>query len=123
MSSAIDKTKRAITEIERQREKLIEVLLSNAELIVGCYTELYVRCGKTGCHCEKKPVHPVTRLGSMENGKLKTQLVRIEDRVAVSAKVQTYKNHKKALSEVSKLNKKLSTLLRTLIKQRNCHYE
>lgn len=123
MSIAVNKTKRAITKIECERKRCLEVLLTNVELITGCYTEVQVRCGKVGCHCEKEPAHPVTRLGIMENGKLKTKLVRIEDREWVSKMVETYKNHKQTLSEVLKLNKKQVTLLRSLIKQRNCRYE
>lgn len=123
MSSAIDKTKRAITEIEKERERLLNVLLANAELITGSYTEVRVRCGKSGCHCEKEPAHRVTRLGIMVDGKLKTKLVRIEDREWVSKMVGTYKHHKSVLSEILTLNKKQVALLRRLIKQRNCHYE
>lgn len=123
MSSAINKTKRTITEIGREREKHLETLLSTVELIAGSYTEVRVRCGKSGCHCEKEPLHPVTRLGVMESGKLKTKLVRIEDREWVSRMVETYKHHKRELSELLNLNKKQVVLLRKLIKQRNCRYE
>jgi hypothetical protein len=123
MSSVINKTKRAIMKIGREREKHLETLLSTVELITGSYTEVRVRCGKSGCHCEKEPVHPVTRLGIMENGKLKTKLVRIEDREWVSRMVETYKRHKKAVSELLNLNKSQVALLRNLIRQRNCRYE
>lgn len=123
MSSVINKTKRAIMKIGREREKHLETLLSTVELITGSYTEVRVRCGKSGCHCEKEPVHPVTRLGIMENGKLKTKLVRIEDREWVSRMVETYKRHKKAVSELLNLNKRQVALLRNLIRQRNCRYE
>jgi len=123
MSSGIHKTKGAIMQIERQRKHLLDILFLDEELIVGSYAELQVRCGKRGCHCEKKPAHLVTRLGFMQEGKLKMKLVRIEDREWVSTGVKIYKDNKKALSEMAKLNKKLSTLLKTLIKQRNCHYE
>jgi hypothetical protein len=123
MSNAIRKTKRAITEIQRERERVMDTLLPNTELIAGSYSEMYARCGKTGCHCEKKPAHLVTRLGFMESGKVKTKLVRIQDRPWVSKMVQTYKNQKKGIGEVSKLNKKQVALLRKLIQLRNCRYE
>ena len=123
MSSGIRKTKGAIVQIERQRKELLDILFSDDELIVGSFCEVQVRCGKQGCHCEKKPAHLVTRLASMEKGKLKMQLVRIEDRQWVSTGVKAYKDNKKAIGEITSLNKKLSVLLKTLIKERNCRYE
>ncbi len=119
----INKKKEKILEIEKQRKSLIKFLLSDCELVEGSFIDVLVRCGRAGCHCEKKPIHPVTRLSWWENGKLKNKIVRVADRQWVKELSDNYKNHKQALRNLVKLNEKEKEIIKTVIKLKAIKYE
>jgi Family of unknown function (DUF6788) len=121
--SKIEKRKRQLIRLEKQRKKSLEVLMSDKALIQGGFTELLVRCGKSGCHCEKKPAHLVTRLGVREDGKIKNKLVRVEDRDWVLRLVKTYKEHKSAMRYVQKIDALEKDVMKALIELKNKRYE
>lgn len=96
--------------------------MSNDDLIEGSYSEILVKCGRSGCHCEKKPIHLVTRLNIREEEKIKNKVVRVADRENVKALVARYKEHKEALQKLDQINEDLRENLKTLIKQKNIGY-
>ncbi len=119
----INKRRVKIYAAEKERNRLIKILLSDAKLIVGSLRDSLVRCGHEGCHCAKKPIHPVTRLSRLENGKLKNQVVRVADRVMVRKLSENYREHKKAISDLAKLNGEEIKLLKSVLKLKNVKYE
>lgn len=119
----IDKQKEEITEIEKQRKRLIKLLFSDCELVEGSLRDLLIRCGRSGCHCQKQPIHPVTRLSRWDNGKLKNKIVRVADRQWVKELSNNYKVHKQALNELVKINEKERDIIKTVIKLKTVRYE
>jgi len=123
MSIEIIKDKKAqIKEIDKQRKHLIKLLFSPYELIEGSLRDSLVRCGRPGCHCEKDPVHPVTRLSRWENGKLKNKIVKVADRQRVRELSYNYKKHKQAMSNLVKLNKKEREIIKAVVKLKTIKY-
>ena len=119
---AIIKGKSKISKLEQERAKLLDLLLSDDPLIEGSYSEILVKCGRAGCHCEKKPIHLVARLGMREDGKIKNKVVRVVDREAVQKLTGRYKEHKQALQELERVNEAEREVLKEVIRQKNCGY-
>jgi hypothetical protein len=116
------KKKNKISKLEQTRSEVLESLLRDEELIEGSYSEILVTCGRAGCHCEKKPVHLVTRLGVREDGKIKNKVVRVADREKVKDLTSCYREHKKALQELERINMEEREILKELIKEKNIGY-
>lgn len=123
MSSAdFQKKRKVIQTIELERKKLLDVLTNDSELIEGSLSDILVKCGREGCHCEKKPVHMVTRLTTRENRTIKLRVVRVDDREQVRDLVQAHKDFKQALKELGALESQQKEILKTLKKARNKFY-
>ena len=108
--------------LENERTRLISLLLSETELIEGNLSEILVRCGRKGCHCEEKPAHPITRLGVREKGKITNKVVRVADRELVRKQIQVYKEFKSMVKKVERLENQEKVLLHTLRKLRHKGY-
>lgn len=116
------KEKNKILKLELDRKALLVLLLSDASLIEGSYSEVLVKCGRSGCHCEKKPIHLVARLGIREDGKIKNKVVRVADREKVKALTDCYRDHKQALRQMEHINEVEREILKGLIKRKNRGY-
>ena len=116
------KTQNQLSRLEKQRAQLIEYLLSDCPLIRGSYTEVLVKCGRTGCHCEKKPAHLVSRLIIHQNGHPQCKLIRVADRDSVQTLVQNYKQHKQAWRQLVQIHNKQEALVKTLIGEKDVGY-
>jgi len=115
--------KEKLSELEKERKRLIRILLSDCKLVEGSLRDLLVRCGRKGCHCEKGPIHPITRLSHWENGKLKNKIVRIADREVIRKLSNNYKDHKRALGDLAKTNAEELKLLKSVVKSKIIRYE
>lgn len=121
-STDFQQRKRAIQTIELERKKLLDALTNDSEMIEGSLSDILVKCGRDGCHCEKKPVHMVTRLTTRETGQIKLRVVRVDDRERVRGLVQTHKAFKQALKELIALESRQKKILKTMKKGRNKIY-
>ncbi len=119
----INTKREEIREVEKQRKRLINLILDTSELIEGSLRDSLMKCGKKGCRCEQEPIHPVTRLSRWEKGKLINKLIRIPDRELVRKLSDNYKKHKQALNDIVKINKKEKELLKNMIKLKTVKYE
>lgn len=114
--------KNKISKLEQKRKKLLVLLLSDEWLIEGSYSQILVKCGRSGCHCEKKPIHLVARLGIRENGKIKNKVVRVADRDNVKRLTVRYRERKQALRQLEHINEMEREILKGLIKRKNRGY-
>lgn len=121
-STDFQQKKKAIQAIELERKKLLDALVDDSEMIEGSLSDILVKCGRKGCHCEKKPVHMVTRLTTRENGDIKLRVVRVDDREHVRGLVQTHREFKQALKELIALELHQKKILKTMKKRRNKIY-
>ena len=113
----------ALLHLQEERKKLIEPFLENDELTEGSYVEVLQKCGRPGCHCEKRPTHLVSRVSKWMDGKLKHKVVRIEDRDQVRKFVEIYKKHKAAMTKLAKGAQKEKEIMIAIIKLKNRPYE
>ena len=113
----------SLLQLQGERKNLIEPFLKDDELTEGSYIEVLQKCGRPGCHCEKKPTHLVARISKWLEGKLKHKVVRIEDRDRVRKLVEIYRNHKAAMAKLKKSAKKERDLMNVIIKLKNRPYE
>ncbi len=119
----INKKKEEISKIEKERMRLIKLLFNDCEIVEGSFIDVLVRCGRSGCHCEKEPIHPVTRLSWWKNGKLKNKIVRVADRKRIRMLSNNYKKHKQAMSALVKLNEKEKETIKTVVKLKTIKYK
>ena len=123
MKKSVKSKKDHFRQLELERGKLIQYLLLECSLIQCSYSELLVKCGKPGCHCEDKPAHLVTHLGTRKNNAARTQVVRIADRQRVCALVQVYKKHKAALTDLKDIHQQQEKIVRDLVDDKDQPYE
>lgn len=119
----IRKKQAALQQAEMNRKRLLEIIIAEEQLIEGSLSDILVKCGRAGCHCEKKPAHPITRLNIREGGNIKNKLVRIDDLDRVRHLVQTYKNFKQALRELAAIENQEKEIFERIKKARNRRYE
>ncbi len=122
MGKLVNSKKAQFGRLDLQRDKLIDYLLSDCSLIQGSYTELLVKCGKAGCHCEGKPAHPVARLGTRRNNKAQNQVVRVFDRERIRSLVEVYRGHKAALTDLKDIHKKQEKIVKSIISDKDEPY-
>ena len=114
--------KKGIQAIEGERKRLIDTLTEDKDLIEGSLTDILVKCGRAGCHCEKKAAHTVTRLAVRENGQIKIRVVRVDDRDPVRKLVRVHKEFKEALRKLSELESRERKILKAMKKARHKRY-
>lgn len=122
-SIKIERKRKKIQKLEKARKHLIELLLADDDLIEGNLCDILVRCGRSGCHCEKKPAHHVTRLGTREDDKIKNKVVRVDDREKVRRLVQTYKEYKQALKKLEQLEMEEKEIIKSAKAVRQKRYQ
>jgi hypothetical protein len=108
--------------LQKDRQKLFDFLLSDCELIEGSYQESLLRCGRTGCHCEKEGGHLVGRISRWQKGKLKNKVVRVADRERIRKLVADDKAHKKALNQIKKIDDRQKRFLKNVIHLKSMNY-
>jgi len=121
-SKKVNKKKKILFKLEADRKRWMNLLVSRGELIEGSLSDLLVRCGRRGCHCEKKPIHRVTRLGVREGGKIKNKVVRVDDRKWVYRLIENYKKHKDAIKGIAQLNQDQRNIMKAIIRLKNRPY-
>jgi hypothetical protein len=109
-------------QIDQERSRLQKLFSKDGILIAGSYGETAIPCGKPTCHCHRDGGHFATRLMRWVNGKLKTQVVRIDDREWVGLASASYKAHKATLKDVQNLHKRELDLLSRIIKLKTIDY-
>lgn len=112
----LNKKKREISEIEKERKRILKIFFRDCELVEGSFQTVLIRCGRPGCHCRNKPIHQATRLSWWENGKLKNKIVRVDDRKWVKKLSDNYREHKEALSNLVKMNEKEKKIFQSIVK-------
>lgn len=119
----LDKTKKDVLAIEKERRRQISIFLRDGSLVEGSYTEYLGRCGRDNCRCKEEPCHFITKISWYENGKnKKNKIVRVEDREWVKKKTKDYQNHKKALGHLIKLNDEEKKALQRILKLKSEKY-
>jgi hypothetical protein len=119
----LKKYKQEILRLSKKRQKLLEIFFSNQSLILRSYMETRTRCSSAGCHCHKDGGHPTMRISRRCNGKLKSNIVRIDDRDWVAEASANYKSHKQALRDIAKINTREKEVLKLIIGQKAQIYE
>ena len=123
MKSSLKKLKVKYEEIENSRKSLLKILFSDLQLVEGSYINVLVKCGRPGCHCKKKPIHPITKLSWWEGTNLKNKIVRVADREWVKMLSDNYKAHKQALSKLVKMNSQEKEIIKEIIKLKVVKYK
>lgn len=117
------KYEKEVFQLSEKRQKLLQIFFSNQLLILGSYTETRMRCSSPGCHCHKDGGHPTMRISYWDNGKLKSKVVRIDDRQWVAEAAANYKAHKQALRDIAELNIREKEVLKMIIELKTQIYE
>lgn len=121
-SEKLKKFKQELRKLGKQRERWLSLFYSKDALIAGSYRETRMRCGTPGCHCHQEGGHPTMRLSRWVEGKLKSQIVRLDDREWVGEASENYKTHKQAISEIARINAQEKKVLKKIIDEKSQIY-
>jgi len=116
-------TLKKLSQINQQHSRLLDFFSKQESLIAGSYAETSIPCGKPTCHCHRHGGHFATRLARWVNGKLRTQIIRIDDREWVAKASALYKAHKTAIKDIQKLHAREIEVLKQVIKLKIIDYE
>jgi hypothetical protein len=117
------KFKSEIRRLTKKREQLLENFFTKDKLIPGSYMETRMRCGTPSCHCHKDGGHPTVRISRWVEGKLKSKIVRIDDREWVAEAAASYKACKMAMSKITKINAREREVLKLIVEEKTQIYE
>ena len=112
-----------IRRTETRRTRLLETLLQATPLLKGSLSRVMRTCGKSTCHCAKKPGHPVWVLASSAGDLRRCQVIRNADVAAVRQWVATYRGCRTALRQIEALQKQQKTFLYGVMEERNLPYK
>ena len=112
-----------IRKLERERGRLLQILLRSALLLKGSLSLVKRRCGKPSCHCNTEPAHPTWVLCTTTEGQRRCQVVRKADVDEVRQRVEVYKRFRDAIRRLKTTEEQQKRLLRGLMDKRNAPYE
>ena len=119
----LKKIQEKLRNLQKERSDLLRIFYREENLIAGSYGEVYIRCGQPTCRCHEEGGHFATRLQQWVDGKLKTKIVRVDDRKWVERASEHYKAHKSVLREIRKLHSEELKLLKRIVELRTTKYE
>jgi hypothetical protein len=119
----LKKVQERLRNLQKERAKRLRIFYRHEPLIAGSYSEVFMRCGKATCRCHQKGGHFATRLSKWTRGKLKTKIVRVDDREQVREASDHYKSHKSMLREMKKLHAEELNMLKQIIELKTTEYE
>jgi hypothetical protein len=120
--SSIKKHLAMLWSLERRRAALLADVLQDTPLVVGTVSAVRARCGKPGCHCAQGPGHPQVRLLYAEGGRRRCKLIRQADVDELRRAGERYRDVKRLLRTLTRLQLRQRRLLRTLVRQRGLRY-
>lgn len=112
-----------IRKLDRERVRILNRLLVSDPLLKGSLSSVKRRCGKSNCHCVRKPAHPVWVLATRQKAKPRCQVVRLADVETIRGHVKTYKEFRIALRRLCEVEKAQRLLLLRKLEERHMPYE
>lgn len=88
----------------QKRQKLLDQMLENQDMIRGSLVKTTKKCGRKGCHCEKGEKHPHVYLSV--SGKDGNTIVYVakEQEAAFRQGISSYRKACELLEKISRLN-------------------
>lgn len=114
--------KKELRRLDQRRSELLEIFYSREILVPGSHMEVRIRCGTEGCHCHQDGGHPSVRISRWVDGKLKSRIVRLEDREWIAEAAQSYRAHKQAMTGIAKINSREKEVLKKMIELKSQIY-
>jgi hypothetical protein len=100
-----------IKELEKQRTRIVKQILSIHLMLPGAYKQVYCKCGKPNCWCNKKGGHLFRRITWSENGRSRTKAIPKEDINWIQELTGNYREFQKKRRQIKELEGILKDLL------------
>ena len=108
------KIKNKIRKLEREREKILEKLLSVNEMARGSFAVVSTKCGNAKCRCNHGELHTHSRVSWGEFGKNYTRKVPKEEIPWIKMMTERYREFKKLRKKISNIEIQYKELLNEL---------
>ena len=106
---------KALSNLNRQRTTYIFSLVHGKPLIHGLPHNVFRRCGKNNCKCNKGFLHgPYLALSVNKSGKKKIVMVKKTDKDSVLKEAKRYQFYQKKLVQIRKINREIDKLLESI---------
>jgi hypothetical protein len=112
-----------VRRLQRERARILAVLLVDEPLLKGSLSLVKRTCGKASCHCADRPAHDVWVLATTEDLRRRCQVVRVADVQEVQGRLAIYRDFRKELRRLDAIAKEEKRLLRGLLDKRHVPYE
>jgi len=104
-----------LSNFDRQRTRCIFSLVHGKPLVHGLPHNVFRRCGKVNCKCNRGMLHgPYLALSVNKGGKKKIVMVNKSNKLNVLKEAKRYRYYQKKLVEIRKINKEIDGLLERL---------
>ena len=100
-----------IQEKEKKRLKLIPQLFELKKMVRGSFCEIYVKCGKKNCKCQKGEKHSHKRMSICENGQSYSRAVPKEEYSWIEEMTDNYRKFREMRRMIIKLEKEIKELI------------
>jgi hypothetical protein len=100
-----------IKEKEKKRQELLSELIESQTMVRGSFCQIFVRCGREACWCNKEKGHPHKRMSMRENGRNFSRAVPIEDHAWIEEMTNNYRAYRKKRRHLIKLEQEIKELL------------
>ena len=115
--------KMQLSNLRKERLKLLDTLTSSAELAVGTVSVVERKCGKPTCHCATGERHPqVTFVFTDSEGIRRCKLIRRADEDRLFKASQRYKEFKDLLRRLQAINQEEKQILLAVRDHRSLTY-
>lgn len=106
---------RALSNFDQQRTRYIFSLVHGKPLVHGLPHDVFRRCGKANCKCNRGMLHgPYLALSVNKGGKKKIVMVNKSDKLNILKDAKRYRYYQKKLVEIRKINREIDGLLEKL---------
>ena len=106
---------KALSNFDRQRTRYIFSLVHGKPLVHGLPHNVFRRCGKSNCRCNRGLLHgPYLALSVNRSGKKKIVMVKKTDTAAILKEAKRYRYYQNKIVEIRKINREIDGLLERL---------
>ncbi len=111
----ISKLRQKLIFLDKERRLLQKQLILPQKLIGGSVYNMFKKCGNPECYCNDGTKHgPYLCISINRNNKRKLIFVRKKDEVEVKHKNWKYKQYKKKINRIEKINNQVVEILKQL---------
>lgn len=100
--------KKHIRQLQQLRANLLEKILCLGLMIPGAYKEVYRKCGRLNCWCQRQEKgHPLKRITWTENGMSRSKAIDEKDLPTIITMTENYRQFRTIQKQLSNIDEQI----------------